>query len=112
MDIKRWVAEEMKQEIADFSECTIEEICAYSFCHPSTLRLTKLGFKSLRTIFTSYPFEIDRTILKAKHLLAISKTMEYPYYITDKELILFSTNDAVVIKLSGSVEKFLENSCK
>lgn len=76
------------------------------FHNVSGLRLSFGGFLVLKNIFTVYSFEMTET-LKAKHHIGMSK-MEYPYYITSKRLILFSEMDAMMIKLHGGIEGFLE----
>jgi hypothetical protein len=35
--------------------------------------------------------------------------MEYPYFLTPRRLILFSEMDAMVVKLRGGIESFLES---
>jgi hypothetical protein len=64
------------------------------------------GFLILKNIFTVYSFEVPIT-LKAKHYIGMEK-MEYPYFITAKRLVLFSAMDAMVIKIHGGIEGFLE----
>jgi len=77
------------------------------FKHIDGLRLTLSGFMILRKIFTVYSFEIPIT-LKARHQIGIAR-MEYPYFLTERRLVLFSEMDAMVIKLHGGIEGFLEN---
>lgn len=106
--LKLAIMQEVKDELAIFNELTLNEMCAHFFNTPSTLRLTRAGFKHLKAVFTSYSFEVDRTTLRNKHLMVLSTVMEYPYYFTKDELIVFSDSDAAMIRLSGSLEKFLE----
>lgn len=106
--LKLSIMQEVKDELTIFSEFTLDEMCAHFFNTPNTLRLTRTGFKHLRAVFTSYSFAIDRTTLKNKHLMVLSTVMEYPYYLTNDELVVFSDSDAAMIRLSGSLEKFLE----
>jgi hypothetical protein len=77
------------------------------FQQPDSLRLTLMGFATIRKVFTAYSFELP-TDVKSKHLRNLSK-FEYPYFLTRKRLILFSEMDASVIKLHGSVTGFLES---
>lgn len=82
------------------------ELNSKLFHNDSGLRLTFGGFIVLKNIFTVYSFEMPET-LKARHHIGMAK-MEYPYYITSKRLILFSEMDAMMIKLHGGIEGFLE----
>lgn len=68
-------------------------------------RLTFSGFVLLKHIFTAYSFEIPIT-LKARHYIGMS-VLSSPYFLTSKKLVLFSSEDALIVKLSGSVELFL-----
>lgn len=76
------------------------------FHHPDGLRLSLKGFLVIKTIFTAYSFEIPDT-MKSRHNKSLGR-MEYPYFFTQKRLIVFSEMDAMVIKLHGGVESFLE----
>ena len=76
------------------------------FHHPDGLRLSLTGFIVIKAIFTAYSFEIPDT-LKSRHQRGMSK-MEYPYFFTARRLILFSEMDAMVVKLAGGIEAFLE----
>ena len=76
------------------------------FHHPDGLRLSLTGFIVIKNIFTAYSFEIPETI-KTKHHFGMSK-MEYPYFLTTKRLVLFSEMDAMIIKIHGGIEGFLE----
>lgn len=69
--------------------------------------MSSTGMAMLKKIFTAYVFEIPETI-KAKHQFGMSK-MEFPYFFTKRRLVLFSEMDAMVIKLHGGIEGFLEN---
>jgi hypothetical protein len=83
-----------------------EQMNSLIFHHPGGLRLSLNGFIQLKAIFTAYSFEIPPT-LKSRHNFGMSK-MEYPYFLTRKRLVLFSEMDAMVIKLHGGIEGFLE----
>lgn len=104
-------------KVAIFNEVrkTIEKASAFSdddlnqliFHHPEGLRLTLKGFLVVKSIFTAYSFELPDTI-KTRHRFGLSK-LEYPYFFTKNRLILFSEMDAMMVKLQGGVESFLEN---
>lgn len=91
----------------DVEKITDEQMNAVLFHHPDGLRLTLNGFIQVKSIFTAYSFEIPENI-KSRHRQALSK-LEYPYFFTKKRLILFSEMDAMMIKLHGGIEGFLES---
>ena len=70
------------------------------FLNPNTLRLRKRGADQLNKIYTSYMFEIDTTV-NSGALLKLYKKMEYPYYIGKKYIVLYSEQDAFIMKLGG-----------
>lgn len=86
-----------------------EQLNNILFHHPDGLRLSLTGFRVVKNIFTAYSFPLPDTI-KSKHQRSLGK-LEYPYFLTSKRLILFSEMDAMVIKLHGGVQGFLDTFC-
>ena len=72
------------------------------------MRLTSTGCKLLSKHATSYAFVLPET-LKTKHLIQITRQFKYPYYLSKKYIIIFSSEDAILIKMCGSAQAFLEN---
>jgi hypothetical protein len=92
----------------DVESASMDDIALnkHIFHYPDSLRLSTAGFMIIKKQFTAYSFEMPEGI-KAKHQMALSK-MDFPYALRRKRLIVFSELDASVIKLSGSVQNFLE----
>lgn len=88
------------------SELSDDEMNLTLFHRQDSLRLSLAGFIQVKKLFTAYSFEIPATI-KSRHRMALSKLV-YPYFFTTKRLILFSDSDAMMIKLQGGIEQFLE----
>jgi len=107
-DLKAKVFTEIRSYYSDVTE-TDEELNGVMF-YPQSLRLTLNGFIQVKKLFTAYSFDMPSTI-RARHLQALSK-MEYPYYLTAKRLVLFSSMDSMMIKIHGGTEGFLENCSK
>lgn len=105
--IKTKIFEEIKRHHEKSKNLTNEQLEKIVFYHHNGLRLTFSGFLIMKGIFTTYSFEI-KSELKTKHYIGMSK-MVFPYYVSEKRLILFSELDAMTIKLYGGIEKFLEN---
>jgi hypothetical protein len=58
--------------------------------------------------FTSYPFKLENFLLTNKAVVKMDRTMQWPYYIDNKKLVLFSEKDSVILKLKGqNLEKWL-----
>lgn len=107
--IKIAIFGEVKKHDEELANLTNEELNKLFFHHADGLRLSLRGFVQVKAIFTAYSFGIPETI-KAKHRFALSK-MEFPYFFTNKRLILFSEMDAMMVKLHGGIENFLEVYC-
>lgn len=104
--LKKWLFEEVRKNEAEIAPLSDTELNKLIFHVPDSLRLSLSGFIVIKKYFTAYSFEIPITI-RARHQMALSK-MEFPYAIRRKRLILFSDMDAMMIKLQGGVEGFLE----
>lgn len=105
-DLKSSIFNEIRKKHDKSAEHSDEQLNQLVFHSPQSLRLSFPGFLILKNIFTVYSFEVPPT-LKAKHHIGMAK-MEYPYYLTSKRLVLFSEMDAVMIKLHGGIDGFLE----
>lgn len=104
--LKNAILREVRAKVPETMTMDDNALTLWLFRQNSSLRLTFKGFIILKKMFTAYSFGIDGE-LKSRHLAGMS-IMEYPYYITDSRLILFSETDAMVIKLAGGVLNFLE----
>lgn len=103
--LKEAIFNEVRQRHDKAASLNDEQLANLMF-YPDSKRLAFPGFLILKNIFTVYSFEIPVT-LKAKHQIGMAK-MEYPYFLTKTRLVLFSEMDAMVIKLHGGIEGFLE----
>lgn len=104
--LKSAIFTEVRKTIDESATLDDEQLNRLLFHQPNGLRLSLKGFLVIKSIFTAYSFAIPET-LKTRHQRGMSK-MEYPYYFTAKRLILFSEMDAMVVKLHGGIEGFLE----
>ena len=105
--LKKTIFDEIRKIDKELNLLNDDELNKVVFYHPANLRLSSEGYYIIRRIFTAYSFEIPVTI-KTKHQIGMSK-LQFPYYFTKRRLILFSEVDAMVVKLQGGIEKFLEN---
>jgi hypothetical protein len=105
--LKNAIFVEVRKNHDEANALSDDQLNKLLFHHPDGLRLSLKGFVVIKKIFTAYSFELPDTI-RSRHQFGMSK-MEYPYFFTKKRLILFSEMDAMVIKLHGGVQGFLEN---
>lgn len=104
--LKQAIFSEVRKKFDEISELDDNELNKLLFHHPDGLRLSLKGFVVIKSIFTAYSFGIPET-MKSRHNFGMSK-MIYPYFLTQRRLVLFSEMDAMVIKIHGSIEGFLE----
>jgi dGTP triphosphohydrolase len=104
--LKKAIFGEVRKQHEEAAALSDEQLNNLLFHHPEGLRLSLKGFVVIKAIFTAYSFAIPET-LKSRHQFGMSK-MEYPYFLTQKRLVLFSEMDAMVIKIHGGIESFLE----
>ena len=72
----------------------------YNYRSGKGLRLSKSGCFLMQEIYDSYEIKIkSNKPIKTKDIILLEKHLVYPYFITEKKLILFSEKDAVDFKL-------------
>ena len=108
------IVSKLKQEL-DMSEYAVIELiniifknCRIRSNSVTGVRLSKFGLKVMEKSFTSYPFKLENFLLTNKAVVKMDRTMQWPYYIDNKKLVLFSEKDSVILKLKGqNLEKWL-----
>lgn len=100
------------REIHEFRNYSDRELNYKLFKHPAGNRLTFDGMRHLQKLYDSYDFPFDVIdSLSTRHLIALSREIQYPYYIGKSRLVLFSGEDAVVLKLYGNdIEQWLDSA--
>ena len=105
--LKTAIFDEVRKNNTELSSLDDEALNRLVFHHPNGLRLSLRGFVVVKKIFTAYSFEIPDTI-KSRHQKNLS-TLTYPYFLTQRRLILFSSGDSLMVTLCGGVTEFLED---
>ena len=75
------------------------------------LRLTSIGYTVLKTLdVESWNIDLDGRRLNKRVILELDKKLQYPYYIDvkKKQLIFFSSREAMLATLYGDLEAFLK----
>jgi hypothetical protein len=106
--LKSILFSELKKAKPEFEGISDKEIDKQIFKMPSSMALTYSGFVILKKYFTAYSFPINEN-LKPKYVKNLSR-LESPYFYITNRLIIFSSMDAMTIKLVGGVEQFLSNN--
>lgn len=77
------------------------------FKSSTNIRLTYQGNRYMSRYFDSYPYPHNINTL-SKHLIGLSRDMNFPYYFSDKMLVLYSEVDAMMVNLHGGVDNYFE----
>ena len=65
-----------------------------------SLRLSRSGWYDLKQYFKSFPIPLKRGFqVKNVHIKYLERDLIYPYYLDNKQLILFNGKDVLDIKL-------------
>lgn len=83
-------------------EITTEDI----FYNKFTIRLTTNGKTRFIKLYDNWEFQLESKI-KSGQLIDLFRKMSYPYYLSTTKLILFSEEDAFMVKLAG-IDGWLE----
>lgn len=75
------------------------------------LRLTSIGYTVLVTLgIESWTMDIDAKKINKKTLLSLDRKLQWPYYIDTKkkQIIFFSSREAMLATLYGDLGSFLK----
>ena len=91
------------QEKINSNELTIHDI----FYGPDSLRLRMFGNKLLKMYFENHTFPLERRLTMGE-LITLSKKINTPYYITDKNITIYDDEQIMILKLSqGKIIRWL-----
>ena len=106
--LKSLLLTELVKDLPDYNGEPPESMHHVIFKHDDGLRLTYTGYLLMRRKFEAYSFDIPKPLVAGR--LKALQQMVYPYFITEKRLVLFSEMDATVLTLAGGVSEYLENN--
>lgn len=74
------------------------------------LRLSEVGLQLLKTFFKCYHVQMPAGYaIKLPHLLYLDRVSKMPYWLSDKDVVLFDTELGVMLKMSdGSLDGLIE----
>jgi hypothetical protein len=94
--------------LAEFSESLDGDAESTIFRRPGSLRLTYTGHRHLSKLAKCWVFEHTDQFL-TKHIIGLS-ALTGPWYLSHKYFAVYSDEDALLLKLHGSVQQFLEKA--
>jgi hypothetical protein len=72
------------------------------------MRLSMEGYTLMKKDFDFYKFQITARVTPIKKVI-LNKNMDTPYYMTDKNIFLFSQVDAFSLQVIGDVSIWIES---
>lgn len=84
----------------------------YNIRSSGGLRLTDYGYKVFQRLeIENWTVSIEIKNLNKKGLLALDRKLTFPYYIDlkNKQIVMFSSREAMLATLYGDLQKFLDN---
>lgn len=78
------------------------------FFQADSLRLRSAGYQLLSIFFDNEKFTHTRQFYVGE-ILTLSKHMNAPFFIDDKDIVLFSNEHIVMCKIAGNVASWLQN---
>ena len=74
----------------------------------NSLRLKRQGLTMIGSLYNQYKFKAEQNWTKrTKTLIQLDKSMNYPYYIDKKAIILFEEEASVWLKMYGDADTWL-----
>lgn len=83
--------------------------------HDGGMRLTDVGWQMLQGLaLEHHRIDIDVKAFRKQHLLELDRKLQYPYYIDvrHRQLVLFSSREAMMAALFGDISAWLNSISK
>lgn len=96
------------QDIPYYSDSEAPLIWHNEYNARNSLRLNKAGLYELKLMFKTYAIPLKQGFqVKNVHIKYLERELNYPYYLDNKQLILFNGKDSLDIKLQdGDLDKW------
>lgn len=107
-EIKRRLFVELRRLEPDLAELSDTQINRRCFRSSSGVRLSYAGFRLLCKHFENHRFELDKPLIM-RELITLSRTAQWPHFLSDRYLHIFCSRDVFLIKLKGGVHQWLSH---
>ncbi len=88
------------QDIPYYEDSDIPMVWHNQYSSRNSLRLNKAGLFELKTLFKCFPIPLKKGFqVKNVHIKYLERDLVYPYYLDNKQLVLFNGKDVLDIKL-------------
>lgn len=110
-DLKDFIFAHLEKEGKLLSDVDRDKLDLALFKSHRSLRLTRVGYMMLKTVFDSEKFLLDER-LSGRELMTLKNDVGWPYFlpVDHSYIILFTIKESFLLKLQGgNVKKWLEN---
>lgn len=101
------VARELKAHFSELKDTFEGDIVGMVFRSSASLRLTNVGKTAYSRVHPAFIYKHDHKLLP-RHMMGIAREITSPYYLSETLFVIFSEEDAMMIKLCGGVNRFIE----
>lgn len=101
------IVRELKMRFSELRNTSETDIMDMVFRSTANLRLTRVGMTAYSRVHTAFTYKHEHALLP-KHLMGIAREIKAPYYLSEKLFVIFSEDGAMMIKLCGGVDRFIE----
>ena len=109
LDVKSQLFSYIREHISELCDSDYQTLDKMLFKNRLTIRLHLRGFNFMQKHFETFSFDLQ-TRLSGSDLLTLKQQIQFPYFLSDKKLYIFSSKDAFVLKLNGgNVKKWLDS---
>lgn len=116
MATKIEITEKLVSLLPTTSTLTVKQAMSTWYCNLRSsggLRLTEAGYQAFQLLeIENWKVSYDESgYIDKPTLLKLDKKIQFPYYIDSKkkQLVMFSSREAMLATLYGDLQKFLEN---
>jgi hypothetical protein len=117
---KQHLTQELIKLLPEDQRITVETALPIWWCNlrkNGGLRLTQMGYRTFVEILDleHYSYNIDDPMLfNQQTVLDLDRKLQMPYYIVSKKkvpskIVMFGSQEAVMVNLYGNLNKFLDN---
>lgn len=108
-ELKDFIFDHLKKEGKLLSEVETDKLDSALFKSRRSLRLTKVGYMLLKTVFTNEKFALNER-LTGRELMTLKNDVGWPYFlpVDHSYIVLFTVKQSFFLKLQGgNVKKWL-----
>jgi len=116
---KKKLTAELVEHLPDPFKITVQEAIPlwwHNLRAGGGMRLTKIGYETFTKILDleHYNYNVDPFSINSRMIIALDRKLQHPWFLIShkqmpRTLVFFSSKEAMMVNLYGSLTKFLDN---